>query len=131
MCTKRTIDKEKRYLKITARKSHIYPLYNRMELTTHALTEISDLGNLYVVNANFQNRNNINVCVTFDMGERGCRTMTGHGAMTSQLMFIYLFIYFILFIYAGIERMPFMLCLIAGMHLCLRNLRLIYLFMLA
>ena len=29
-----------------------------MGLTTHALTEISDLGNLYVVNANFQNHNN-------------------------------------------------------------------------
>jgi len=28
-------------------KSHIFPLYNRIGLTTHALTEISDLGNLY------------------------------------------------------------------------------------
>ena len=30
-------------------KSHIFPLYNRIGLTTHALTEISDLGSLNVV----------------------------------------------------------------------------------
>ena len=42
--------KKNAYLKIAARLiTHIIPLYNRMGLTTHALTEISDLGNLYVV----------------------------------------------------------------------------------
>ena len=30
-------------------ESHIVPLYNRLGLTTHGLTEISDLGKLYDV----------------------------------------------------------------------------------
>ena len=44
VCTKRTKDKEKRYLKITARIiTYIIPLYNRLVLITQALPEISDL----------------------------------------------------------------------------------------
>ena len=38
-------------------KSHIFPLYNGIGLTTHALTEISHLGNLYDVMRISQNRN--------------------------------------------------------------------------
>ena len=57
VCTKRTKDKEKHYLKISARESHIVPLYNRLVLTTHGLTEISDLVNLNVVLQISQNHN--------------------------------------------------------------------------
>ena len=35
VCTKRTKDKEKHYLKTSARVSHIVPLHNRLVLTTH------------------------------------------------------------------------------------------------
>ena len=43
VCTKRTNDKEKHYLKITARViTYIIPLHNRLGLTTHGLIEISD-----------------------------------------------------------------------------------------
>ena len=50
VCTKITTDKEKHYLKITARViTYRIPLYNRLVLTTQALTEISDLRDLYAV----------------------------------------------------------------------------------
>jgi len=50
LCTKRTIDKEKRLPKDRSPVNHTYSLYTTgLGLTTHELTEISDLGNLYVV----------------------------------------------------------------------------------
>ena len=48
--SKITIAKEKRLPEDhSPYQSHIFPLYNRIGLTTHALTEISDLGSLYDV----------------------------------------------------------------------------------
>ena len=48
--SKRTKGKEKRLSEDhQPDESHETPLYNRLGLTTQALTEISDLGNLYVV----------------------------------------------------------------------------------
>ena len=49
LCTKITIVKEKRLSEDRSpSKSHIFPLYNGIGLTTHELTEISHLGTYMV-----------------------------------------------------------------------------------
>ena len=49
LCTKITIVKEKRLSEDRSPyKSHIFPLYNGIALTTHELTEISHLGTFMV-----------------------------------------------------------------------------------
>ena len=53
VCTKRTKDKEKHYLKTSARESHIVPLHNRLGLTTHGLIEISDLRETFMLFCEF------------------------------------------------------------------------------
>ena len=54
VCTKRTKDKEKHYLKITARIiTYIIPQNNRMGLTTHGLIEISDLRETFMMFCEF------------------------------------------------------------------------------
>ena len=45
--------REKHYLKTSARESHIVPLHNRSVLTTHGLTEISDLRETFMLFCEF------------------------------------------------------------------------------